>query len=176
MAIPLIWIGAVAVATLAGIKHTPRIAKHRGFVEALPGDSQTRVRPVNGAVVCCEVYNVLDHTGIWIEDSIVELNGNGLIRAITPERFIGERSGDKIFIACDENNEPLVTTGTAQRAISHIYEYRDYDLLKNNCHRFVWETVTGQKAAINYFTDLNQNLSKLHDSAISWHLLDHQSN
>ena len=175
MAIPLIWLGAAAAATYMGIKHSHKISQKRGFVDSFPGDSDVPVAPKNGAVVCCEVYNVLDHTGIWVDDRIIELNGNGLVRAISPERFLAERSGEHIFIACDEFAEPLVTHCTEERAISHIYEYRNYDLLKNNCHRFVWEMVTGKElsagAGTTSFADFNQNLSLLHDSAISWHLL-----
>lgn len=176
MAIPLIWLGAAAAATYVGLKHGHKISQSRGIVDSFPGDSEVPVAPKNGAVVCCEVYSVLDHTGIWVDGSIVELNGNGLVRAISPERFLAERSGEHIFIACDEYDEPLITHNTHERAISHVYQYRDYDLLKNNCHRFVWEMVTGNESyavdSMTRFTDLNQNLSRLHDSVISWHLLD----
>ena len=172
MALPLIWIGAAAVVAYAGIKNSHKNSPQKGFVEAFPGESEIPVKPKNGAIVCCEVYNVLDHTGVWVDDVIVELNGNGLVRAITPERFLSERSGEKIFIACDEYHEPLVTSGTDSRAVNNVYQYREYDLLKNNCHRFVWEMVTGERCEMFRFSDLNQNLSRLHDSAVSWHLLD----
>lgn len=176
MAIPLVWLGAAAAATYMGIKHSHKITQTRGFVDSFPGDSNVPVAPKNGAVVCCEVYSVLDHTGIWVDDTIVELNGNGLVRAISAQRFLAERSGNQIFIACDEFDEPLITHKTDARAISHVYEYREYDLLKNNCHRFVWEMVTGKSAShsagMTRFTDLNQHLSSLHDSPISWHVLD----
>lgn len=50
-----------------------------------------------GAIVCCGVGGVLEHTGIWTEDNmIIEFDGNGLIKPISPTRFIKERSG-KIF-------------------------------------------------------------------------------
>lgn len=176
MAIPLVWLGAAAAVTYLGIKNSHKMSPKRGFVDHFPGESSVPVAPKNGAVVCCEVYGVLDHTGIWVDDSIVELNGNGLVRAISPGRFLAERSGDKIFVACDEFDDPLVTHKTHERAISHVYEYRDYDLLKNNCHRFVWEMVTGKdgyfRESMTSFSDFNQNLSVLHDSLISWHVLD----
>ena len=176
MAIPLIWLGAAAAATYVGIKHSHRISQAPGFVSSYPGDSQVPVTPKNGAILCCEVYNVLDHTGIWVDGGIVELNGNGLVRIISPERFLAERSGEHIYIACDEVDEPLITHNTHERAISNIYRYREYDLLKNNCHRFVWEMVTGKDASaidnLTRFTDFNQHLSTLHDCPVSWHILD----
>ena len=55
---------------------------------------------------------------------------------------------------------------------SSLVSDREYDLLKNNCHRFVWEMVTGERGEMFRFSDLNQNLSRLHDSTVSWHLLD----
>jgi len=172
MPIPLLWLGAATVATLAGIKHSHRIAQHHGHADVLPGDSQHRVKPVNGAVLCCEVYNLLDHTGIWIDDRVIELNGNGLIRAISPDRFLAERSGDNIYLACDEYGHPVVTEETAQRAVAEVYQYRDYDLLNNNCHRFVWQMITGRNQPVNRFTELNQYLSQLHNTPIHWHLAD----
>ncbi|BDX06811.1 hypothetical protein [Planctobacterium marinum] len=168
MALPLLWLGAAAAATLAGIKYSNKISQHRGYVDVLPGESSLSVKPLDGAVVCCEVYGVLDHTGIWFDDGVIELNGNGLIRSISAERFLADRSGEEIFIACDTFGHPLIAEHTHTRAVSHLYQYRDYDLLNNNCHRFVWQAVSGVDEPINRFGDLNQHLSLLHQSSLSW--------
>ena len=172
MALPVILFGAAVAATLTGIKHSHRIAKERGHVDIVPGDSAQAVKPQNGALVCCEVYSLFDHTGIWFENRIIELNGNGLIRTVSPERFLQERSGDNIFIACDQWSFPIITLGTHERAMQELYQYREYHLLKNNCHRFVWHMVSGFDEPVTRFTDLNEHLCALHDTPVSWHMLN----
>lgn len=168
MALPILWLGAAAAATLAGIRYSNRISQQRGYVDILPGQSRQNAAVANGAVVCCEVYGVLDHTGIWFDDGVIELNGNGLIRGISAERFLADRSGDEIYIACDHLGHALLTEESDTRAISHLYQYRNYDLLSNNCHRFVWQVVSGQDEPINRFSDLNQHLCLLHQTPVSW--------
>lgn len=167
MAIPLLWLGAAA-ATYAGIKYSSKVSKYRGYADVLPGGTKLTAKPVNGAIVCCEVYGVLDHTGIWVEDSIIELNGNGLVRNISLERFLADRSGEEAYIACDKYGLPMASDATFQNAIANIYQYRPYDLFKNNCHRFVWEMLSDIKEPVNSFTDLNQRLCSYHHSPVSW--------
>lgn len=172
MALPLIWLGAAAAAAYAGVKYGDRFRVDEGLVDAFPGQSKYRVKPSNGAIMCCEVYGALDHTGIWVDGEIVELNGNGLVRSISPERFLNERSGEHIFIACDKYGSPLVVPGTDQRAVAHIFQYREYDLFRNNCHRFVWHMVSGMDQALGYFAELNTSLYHYHGESISWHRAD----
>lgn len=177
MAFPILWLGAAAAATIAGIKYSQQIPVKRGYVQSLPGDSDILVQPENGAIVCCGIYNILDHTGIWCDDRIIELNGKGLIRAVSAEKFLAERSGKKIFIACNEYYTPVVTDATNTRAEALLYQYREYKLLENNCHSFVWDMIRGDNQQLNdgkvitRFSELNENLKNLHKCKISWHLL-----
>ena len=70
--------------------------------------NEQNVKPIFGAIVYCGIAGVLDHTGIWLDDNtIVELDGNGLIKPISSQRFLAERSGKQIFIACDSLAQPL---------------------------------------------------------------------
>lgn len=167
MAIPLLWLGAAA-ATYAGIKYSSKVSQYRGYADVLPGGSLQTVKPVNGAIICCEVYGVLDHTGIWVEDSIIELNGNGLVRSISPERFLADRSGEVAYIACDATGSPMISENTQINAVKHIYQYRNYDLFSNNCHRFVWEMLSDIREPVHSFTDLNKRLSAFHQGPVSW--------
>lgn len=169
MALPLIWLGAAAVATYASIKYGNKLELASGVVGHFPGESQTKVTPINGAVVCCEIYGVLDHTGIWLDDGIVELSGNGLVRAISPQRFLDERSGNTIYVACDSKSNVLVQPDAAERTVAQIYSYRNYDVMTNNCHHFVWEMHSGQQTKVGRFGQLNEALHYLHGDAISWH-------
>lgn len=168
MPVPLIWLGAGLAAAFAGkavIEHEKKNAKHVGHY---PGEGEGSVKPVNGAIVCCGIFSVFDHTGIWLDNSIIELKGNGLIRGISPERFITDRSGDVIYIACDEDHQPLVDTMSAERAASQLYQYEEYDVLKNNCHRFAWKCISGENRPLTRFTELNEALSRYFNCKVSW--------
>jgi hypothetical protein len=80
------------------------------------------VKPEIGAIVCCGVGGILDHTGIWVGDNtIVELDGNGLIKAISVQRFTKKRSGKHNFIACDSTAKPIAS----ELAQQQIFQYRN---------------------------------------------------
>ncbi|KGJ93496.1 hypothetical protein [Thalassotalea sp. ND16A] len=191
MPLPLLWIGAAVLGAVAAKeleqkrkkqdhlrensdqittrgsvhKHDSGIAKYP--TEVFSTETLAIVRP--GALVCCGLSGVLEHTGILIdEDTIVELHGSGLIKAISPSRFLAERSGKDIFVACDSTGEAICDDITAQRAITQIYDYQDYDLIKNNCHRFVWQCISGLREPLTTFHQLNKLLSKRYDRKIYW--------
>jgi hypothetical protein len=168
MPLPLVWLGAGVAALVAGNHLAKEYDRSKGVIGSFPGEKKDVVAPVDGAIVCCGIYQVFEHTGIWIEDHIVELKGNGLIRGISPQRFLDNRSGEKIFIACDSEGSPLTDNNAMHRASERLYEYADYHLLKNNCHRFVSECLTGQSADITSFTDFNHILFAHFDTSIHW--------
>lgn len=168
MPAPLIWLGAGLAALYAGSKYEESKREGRLSVAHYPGEGEIAVQPINGSVVCCGIYGVFDHTGIWVDDSIIELKGNGLIRGVSPERFMHDRSGEEIHIACDEYGQALVAQGAAQRATEQLYQYSDYHVIDNNCHRFVWNCVSGGRESLTRFSDLNDSLRQHFDSRISW--------
>jgi hypothetical protein len=49
------------------------------------------VIPINGSVVCCGIFGALTHTGLWVNGGIIELSGSGLVRTVSPERFIHDQ-------------------------------------------------------------------------------------
>ena len=169
MPAPLIWLGA----GLAALYATDQISKHnnkkQNRIRHYPGESDQPVRPTDGAIVCCGIFGVFDHTGIWLDGSIVELKGNGLIRAVSPERFIDNRSGEEIYVATDEYSVPLTSELTCERAADRLYQYSDYHVIDNNCHRFVWNCVSGTREKVTRFTELNEKLHCHFASPISWH-------
>ena len=169
MPAPLIWLG-VGLATLYA---TDQLSKHankkQNRIRHYPGESDLPVKPVDGAIVSCGIFGVFDHTGIWLDGSIIELKGNGLIRAISPERFIDNRSGEDIFVATDENAIPLAESLTCERAADRLYQYSDYHVIENNCHRFVWNCLSGTNEKITRFTELNSCLHNHFACPISWH-------
>ncbi len=193
MALPLIIAGVAALSALAvkGLnddrksqqKHRQKLSRaqrlsdlseHESAIAIYPSDflvSEQSVMPKIGAIVCCGIGGVLDHTGIWLgDDLIVELAGNGLIKAISSERFIKERSGKQIFIACDSQGAPLVNEAAAKLASEQIYQYRDYHMIDNNCHHFIWQCFKPDDHSLTTFKSLNERLAKYFDRVIYWDL------
>ena len=63
MLAPLLWLGAGAIAMLAGAKYSSEKRLDES-VNSLPGSSDLKVEPINGAIVTCGVYGFFEHTGI----------------------------------------------------------------------------------------------------------------
>ncbi|WP_085297566.1 hypothetical protein [Cognaticolwellia mytili] len=195
MPLPLLWIGAAAVSALAvkGLaddrKNQQRkrsnsfcaqsladLERHESPIATYPTDifdTVQKVAPEIGAIVCCGVGGVLDHTGIWVGDNtIIELDGNGLIKPVSPRRFTDDRSGKGIFIACDSLGKPLSSELSAQNAIEKIYQQQDYHLFDNNCHQFIWQCFQPNAETITTFKSLSVNIAQLFDRVIYWDLCD----
>ena len=169
MPAPLLWFGAACLGLYASNRANDVYLKSTNTVRKLPGESSKRIAPRNGAIVTCGIYGVLDHTGVWVNGNIYELSGKGLIRSVSPERFLNNRTGKKIYVACDEHYMPLAADDVSQRCIDNLFELRDYHLINNNCHQFVAEMLTGERTKITSFSELNKALSSLFLTSINWH-------
>ncbi|MEP4889595.1 MAG: hypothetical protein ABJV04_06180 [Aliiglaciecola sp.] len=172
MPVPLLWLGAGIAALYAGDKLQQSNKIKRQYVKHYPGEDNSLVRVQDGSIVCCGIFGVFEHTGIWVDGNIIELKGNGLIRGISPERFLTKRSGTRIHVLCDTSGEPLISPHAAATAVANLYNYSDYDLIKNNCHRFVFKCVSNSEQSITSFSDLNLALFRYFASPLSWCLAD----
>ncbi|KXJ51974.1 MAG: hypothetical protein AXW17_08595 [Colwellia sp. Phe_37] len=191
MPLPLLWIGAAAVSALAvkGLADDRQsqqrkrfnycraqtladLAPYESAIATYPTDmllTEQQVKPVAGAIVCCGIGGVLDHTGIWVgEDTIIELDGNGLIKPVSAQRFTDTRTGKGIFIACDSLGVPLASEMAAHRAVAQIFQVRDYHLLDSNCHQFIWECFQTDSKKITTFKALSLNVADLFDRVVYW--------
>ncbi|MCU7553985.1 hypothetical protein OCL06_05175 [Alteromonas sp. ASW11-19] len=168
MPLPLLWLGAGLAAAYATSQWVREQQKADGHIRHFPGEHAEQVKPVDGALVCCGIYGLFQHTGIWLGGNIIELKGNGLVRGISPERFLHNRSGERIYIACHSNHRPLVDPKAAARALARVYSYSEYDVLNNNCHRFVYEMITGEVKPITRFGELNAAVSRYFSACIHW--------
>lgn len=191
MPLPLLWLGAAAVSALAvkGLADDRQsqqrkrfnycraqtladLAPYESAIATYPTDmllTEQQVKPVAGAIVCCGIGGVLDHTGIWVgEDTIIELDGNGLIKPVSAQRFTDTRTGKGIFIACDSLGVPLASEMAAYRAVAQIFQVRDYHLLDNNCHQFIWECFQTDSKKITTFKALSLNVADLFDRVVYW--------
>ncbi|TDF41741.1 hypothetical protein EYS14_02515 [Alteromonadaceae bacterium M269] len=168
MPLPLVWLGAGLTAIYAANKLSEKAQKYQGEVQHFPGESDVYVEPADGAIICCGVYEFFDHSGIFVEDSVIELHGSGLIKSVSYDRFLGDRSGEKAFVACDAQYRPLCDPDIVHKAVSRLYEYSEYDLINNNCHKFVWDCLSPYGERVTTFADLNRVLSNYFGSAIHW--------
>ncbi|WP_341205732.1 hypothetical protein [uncultured Psychrosphaera sp.] len=184
MALPFIALAAVIGASVAhestksrykDLEQLRHIAKENTddlSVIKTPSDtysSDTYVQPQPGSIVCCEVYNLFEHTGIWIDqDTIIELSNDGLVKAVSASRFLDERSGKNIFVACNARHQPIVLPGCESRALHSIFTYREYDVLENNCHRFTHYCLSGKDIKVSRFTRLNELLIDNVEQNIYW--------
>lgn len=186
MPLPLLWIGGAALGALAladarESRRRLQYQRARGqtaiehgekSVVLSPSTWQTggkQSTPVPGALMCCHVFGVIEHTGIYLGDGLIaELHGSGLIRAVSAERFLHGRTGSRIFVAADANHQPLAHEMATERAAMALFQYRDYDLLENNCHRFVWHCISGDEREIKGFGELNQLVAAFYGKAIYW--------
>lgn len=187
MALPLIWLGGALIG--AGIiaedrERRRKIERDRrlkrgscndtsnnslGAWPSLYDESFKKVKPIPGAIVCCYVFGVIEHTGIWLgDDTLIELHGSGLIRAVSTNRFLAGRTGNEIFLACNHKHQVLVDEAILANAQAQLFNYRDYDVFDNNCHRFVWSCLTGSEESLSSFEKLNDNLAKYFGEPIYW--------
>ncbi|MGL4475579.1 MAG: hypothetical protein ACRCT7_14175 [Shewanella sp.] len=137
-----------------------------------PSEMTSEQRPVMlkaGAVVCCHVFGVIEHSGIYVgDDCIIELHGSGLIRPVSRARFLAHRSGERIFCATNDIGQLIIETAAIDAAIAAIYHYREYHVFDNNCHQFVWQCISGAALEVADFMTLNQLLAQRVGHSIHW--------
>jgi len=164
MPIPLFWLalGATAIGTYSRLNTDKRLACAPALnLDILP----------EGAILCCGIYGVFKHTGVWAGEGIIELKGNGLVRQVSPERFLSQRSGAHIYIACSDNNRVLARQETADAGLQQLFHFKNYHVRTNNCYRFVWQCVSGKSEVVGSFTELEALLCHYFNAPIHWRLL-----
>jgi len=115
------------------------------------------VEPEEGSILMCKIAGSLfEHTGVYIGDGkIVELAGSGRVRAVSFNKFLRDgltRTGNRIYIACDEDNDPLWSYTVADIAKEMIGKRRDYNVIMDNCHQFTAGCITGDfENPVNFF-------------------------
>lgn len=190
MPLPLLWLGAaasaLAIKAVADDRKLQQGKRHKSYraltladlehsqlpIATYPTDmffTEQQVKPTVGAIVCCGIGGVLEHSGIWVGDNtIIEVDGNGLVKALSPQRFTHRRSGKGIFIACDSLGKPLASELAAEKAIEQLFQVIDYHLFDNNCHQFTWQCFQTNAKAITSFKSLSINIAHLFDRVIYW--------
>ena len=104
-----------------------------------------------GAVVFCDLFGAVEHSGICIGDNeIIHLDGSGDIEKVDFYEFIARLNGlnDTVFKAnlsyfVDEADNPIASKKFIKRAKNILGDSIDYNLFSNNCHKFTSGCITG---------------------------------
>lgn len=193
MPLPIFWLGAAAVSALTvnelskdrKKQQSERFSSRAKTFDDSTEESSTaiypsdlfsttqKVKPDVGAIVCCGIGGVLEHTGIWVGDNtIVEMDGNGLIKPVSIQRFTEDRTGKNVFVACDSNAKCLSIEIAAMRAIKKVFTFENYDIIDNNCHQFVWQCFKPNDKPLTTFKELNKRIAMHFKRKIYWDLCD----
>lgn len=112
------------------------------------GAEKTVTRLKVGCVVYCNLAGIAEHTGVYVgRGKIAHLDGSGRIELVTKAQFLarldGRNPADTVFVSCNNQGKVVGHKDWATRALSIVGEQREYSLLRDNCHQFVAECVTG---------------------------------
>ena len=120
---------------------------------------------VPGCIVVCDLAGSLaDHTGIYIGENnrIVERNGDGKIKKVTPYDFMnshGLRTGVNLYAAYSDG-KIISNPEISNRASAAVGDKSKYNLIFNNCHRFTAYCATGVQHDVTTFDTLTKILEK----------------
>lgn len=119
-----------------------------------------------GAILMCSLaFSAAEHTGIYLGDgNVAELKGSGEVRSINIYEFINStevRTGVSAFAACDINGDIFINENAAKIAQSTLGDYREYNLVTNNCHKYTAGCLTGNFENVFVTFTLLENLIKV---------------
>lgn len=115
----------------------PFVTPLANFIEGAVDSCRGSVIPTVGSIVYCDMYcGYAEHSGVYVgNNEIVHLNGDGLIEVVSPKGFMTNTTAINIYVSCDGD----YATGkeyVADNAMRMIGEYRDYNIIIDNCHQF----------------------------------------
>jgi len=134
--------------------------------------SGRKVTPAIGSVVWCELAGHFEHSGIYIgKNRIIHLDGDGTIVSTSARKFKSRLFGLNPAINVYVSTQNGVSVGSrvvAQRAEQMIGQYREYNLLFDNCHQFTAGCLTGDfENSNNFFWLLEMTIEEEYGS-VNW--------
>lgn len=105
--------------------------------------------PARGGIVWCELAGgYVTHSGIYTGNNrIVHLSGDGEVLCSDRKGFMARLNGlnpaMSVYTDC-QGRLPVGNIAAAGRALRALGSRRQYHLLKENCHRFTAECLTGR--------------------------------
>ncbi|WP_300052711.1 VWA domain-containing protein [Malikia sp.] len=102
---------------------------------------RAKVVPVPGSVVYCDLWLMVEHSGIHVGDGqisniVVDGLAESTVSLSGPASFTTKSQlGRKIYVSCDSDGA-VGHSAVARRAASHLGERAFYGLVIKNCHQF----------------------------------------
>ena len=126
-----------------------------------------KVVPVPGSVVYCDLWMLVEHSGIHVADGqisniVVDGLAESTVSLSGPESFTSKSTlGRRIYVSCDGSGA-VGHAAVARRAASHLGERAFYGLVIKNCHQFSTKCVgaTGEAESASL---LDRGLAMLPD-------------
>ncbi len=130
---------------------------------------QEEVQPKRGSIVYRKL-GLAEHSGIFIaKQKIVQLSGTGYIEYVDYRRFCGSNPFNQMYVACDSEGRVLHSEAIAERAERSVGQYRNYNLLLDNCHQFSAGCVTGDfENSDNFFVFLEHSIEQQFGVTLDW--------
>ncbi len=128
--------------------HVPQDHRHDcPWLSVCRGDELPCLLP--GTPVYCNFsFGIAEHTGIYVGDGIVHLDGEGDVIHSAPREFLARLDGRNlavnIYYAAWGEGRPLGDDGIAGRALAQVGTHPGYSLLSANCHGFSIGCITGR--------------------------------
>lgn len=122
------------------------------------------LEPSFGSVIYTELgFGLMEHSGIYVSDGeIIDLSGTGNIRKVSFQEFTGHLTtvNHEIYVPCYDDLDSTISFPEAgQRALEIEGNFRNYNLILDNCHQFSAGCLTGD------FENSNNFLWMLKDTA-----------
>ena len=125
-----------------------------------------KVHACVGSVLYYEMaFGAADHSGVYVGNGkVVELCGDGWVRKVPIGEFMDApalvRTGRSLYVS-SRNGCGVGSEAIANRALSMVGTYRDYNLLLDNCHQFTSGCVAGDfENSDNFLWMLKHTVSK----------------
>ena len=114
------------------------------FIEGAIDSCRDSVIPAVGSIVYCDMYfGYAEHSGVYIgNNQIVHLNGNGLIEVVSPKEFMANTTAINIYVSC-EGSYASGEQYVADNALQMLGEFRNYNIITDNCHQFTVGCING---------------------------------
>ncbi|MGM0711914.1 hypothetical protein [Brevibacillus parabrevis] len=136
------------------------------------------IAPSYGSIVYTELgFGLTEHSGIFVgQNSIIHLNGQGLIERVSLEEFTGHITtfNHEIYVPCYSDHDWSIGFPLAGARVSDQLESRrNYNVLLDNCHQFCAGCITGDfDNPINFLWMLKNLVGEEHGESVIWRKWD----
>lgn len=137
---------------------------------------RSKVKPVVGSVVYCDLALVAEHSGIYVgKGKIAHLDGSGKIELVTARQFLKRLGGFNpamsIYVSCNEGGAVgSARVGRLARAMAG--GERSYNVILDNCHQFTSGCLTGTFDNADNFLMLLKHTAEKELNATEWKVWD----